>query len=183
MKFKALPLPGAYVIEPAPFVDERGMFARIYCERELTEIGLDSRVVQVNHSRTMTPGAVRGMHFQKPPRAETKIVKCVRGAVFDVVVDIRRGSLSFLAWHGQILSCDNMLAMFIPPGFAHGFQALEPNVELIYLHTEFYSPEYESGFHHADPDVGIKWPRKVAVVSERDNSLPLVKDNFPGVEL
>ena len=183
MKFKALPLAGAYIIEPKPFVDERGMFARIYCECELADIGLNTHVVQINHSRNTMPGTVRGMHFQNPPKAETKIVKCLNGAIFDVIVDIRRGSSTFLAWHGEILSANNMLAMLIPPGFAHGFQVLKPNSELIYLHMEFYSPEHESGFHYADPNIGIQWPRKVTVVSERDSSLPLIKENFKGVEL
>ncbi len=183
MKFRALPLAGAHVIEPDPHVDERGMFARVYCQNELAEIGLDAPVAQVNHSRNSLPGTLRGMHFQYPPKAETKIVKCVRGAVFDVIVDIRQGSPTFLGWHGEVLSADNMLEMFIPPGFAHGFQVLEPDSELIYLHTEFYSPGHEGGFGHDDPRVGIHWPRAVTVLSDRDASHPALSTEFSGIEI
>ena len=174
MRINKLPLEDAFVIEPEPFMDDRGLFARVFCEQELKEIGYTKGIVQINHSVTNQKGTIRGMHFQYAPKAEIKMVKCLGGAVFDVIVDLRKLSSTFGKWHGEILSSDNMKMMYIPEGFAHGFQTLEQNSELLYLHTEYYSPEYEGGVRFDDPDLAIDWPLPPAVISERDRSLPLL---------
>ena len=182
MHFTSLPLSGAYIIEPQPFKDKRGLFARIFCKDELKAVGHTKDIVQMNYSLTVEKGAVRGMHFQYPPKAEIKIVKCLRGAVFDVIIDLRRNSPTLLKWHGEILSDENMKMMYIPEGFAHGFQTLKENCELLYLHTEFYSPECEGGVRFDDPKVGIKWPLEVTDISERDKMHPLLSEDFSGIE-
>lgn len=174
MRFHTLPLEGAYVIEPEPFQDDRGLFARIFCQRELREIGQTKAIVQINHSVTVEKGTIRGMHFQYPPRAEIKMVKCLNGSVFDVMVDLRNSSPTFGKWYGEVLSPDNMKMMYIPEGFAHGFQTLVENAELLYLHTEFYDPKYEGGVAFDDPDMGIDWPLPAAVISAKDRNLPLL---------
>ncbi|MDA3898182.1 MAG: dTDP-4-dehydrorhamnose 3,5-epimerase [Desulfobacteraceae bacterium] len=183
MKFMPLPLSGAHIIIPEPRKDKRGLFARIFCADELKQIGHTKNIVQVNHSGTVKKGAVRGMHFQYSPKAEIKIIKCIRGAVFDVIVDIRLGSSTFLQWHGENLTSENMKMMYVPEGFAHGFQVLEENSELLYFHTEYYSPEHEGAVRHDDPMIGIDWPVGVTEVSERDKTHPLLNDDFAGVEI
>lgn len=183
MKLQPLPLAGAHIIKPEPFKDCRGMFARIYCEEELVAHGIQARVVQANHSINLRSGTIRGMHFQFPPKSEIKIVKCIRGAAFDVIVDIRRDSDTFLCWHGEIITCQNMYSIYIPQGFAHGFQTLEKCTELIYFSSEYYSPKHESGFNMTDPRVGIDWPLAMTVASERDRALPMIDPNFRGVQL
>ena len=182
MKIKQTSLQDAFVIEPEPFSDDRGLFARVFCKQELRDILRGKNIVQVNHSMTRQKGAIRGMHFQRPPRAEIKMVKCLRGSVFDVMIDLRRGSSTFLKWHGEVLSAENMRMMYIPEGFAHGFQALEENCELLYLHTEFYSPEHEGGIRYNDPKIGIKWTLEATDVSERDKNHPLLGEDFEGIE-
>jgi len=182
MKIKQTPLQDAFVIEPEPFIDDRGFFARVFCKQELQNILHGKNIVQVNHSMTRQKGAIRGMHFQRPPKAEFKMVKCLRGSIFDVMIDLRRDSSAFLKWHGEVLSAENMKMMFIPEGFAHGFQTLEENSELIYLHTEFYSPEHEGGVRYDDPKVGIKWPLKGTDISERDRCHPLLGEDFLGIK-
>ena len=174
MNIKQTPLKDAFIIEPEPFRDDRGLFARVFCKQELRDILRGKNIVQVNHSMTRQKGAIRGMHFQRPPRAEVKMVKCLSGSVFDVMIDLRSDSSTFLNWHGEKLSAENMKMMYIPEGFAHGFQTLEQNSELLYLHTEFYNPEYEGGVHYNDPKVGISWPLEVTDVSERDRNHPLL---------
>ena len=143
MRINKLPLEGTFVIEPEPFTDDRGSFTRVFCKQELQSILEGKNIVQINHSLTRQKGAIRGMHFQYPPKAEAKMVKCMHDSVFDVIIDLRQGSSTFLKWHGEILSAENMKMLYIPEGFAHGFQTLEENCVLLYLHTEFYSPEYE----------------------------------------
>jgi dTDP-4-dehydrorhamnose 3,5-epimerase len=176
IKIKQTPLQDAFVIEPESFTDDRGIFARVFCKKELQSILYGKNIVQVNHSMTRQKGAIRGVHFQRPPKAEIKIVKCLRGSVFDVIIDLRKLSSTFGKWHGEILSSENMKMMHIPEGFAHGFQTLEQNAELLYLHTEFYSSEYEGGVKFDDPELAIDWPLPTAVISERDLSLPLVSE-------
>lgn len=180
MNFKPLPLEDAYLIFPDPFKDHRGLFERIYCAQELKTIGHTKMFAQINHSITAHKGAIRGMHFQRPPKAEIKIVKCLVGAVFDVMVDLRRVSSTFGKWHGETLSADNMKMMYIPEGFAHGFQALEEHSELLYLHTESYSAEHEGGVRFDDPSLGIDWPLPVTDISERDRGFPLLKEPVAG---
>jgi len=165
---KSLELNGLYLLETEPFKDHRGQFARLLCARELAEIGLDKPIAQINHSLTRTKGTIRGMHFQLPPHAEIKIVRCLRGACFDVAVDLREDSPTYLRWHGERLTDKNNRALLIPEGFAHGFQTLEPDTELLYFHTEFYTPDSESGVRYDAPGIGITWPLPVCDISAKD---------------
>ncbi|MHA1941158.1 MAG: dTDP-4-dehydrorhamnose 3,5-epimerase [Candidatus Hodarchaeales archaeon] len=181
MKFSQLPLYGAWVIQPETFKDPRGIFARIFCQKELRVIGHQKDVVQINHSLTRKKGTVRGMHYQSLPMAEIKIIFCLHGSVFDVIVDLRKESATFLKWHGEVISRDNMKIMYAPEGFAHGFQALEENSELLYMHTNFYSPEYEGAIRYNDPKVNIRWPLEVSEISEKDQHLPFLADDFRGI--
>ena len=178
MIFNELPLKDAYIIRPTPFEDHRGKFSRLFCQNELKQIGHHKEIVQINHSITKQKGAVRGMHFQKPPRAEIKIVKCINGSVFDVIVDLRKNSSTFLQWHGEILSAENMKMMYVPEGFAHGFQTLENNVELLYFHTEFYDTKYESGLKYDDPMVNISWKLEPVDLSLKDQNYPLFSEGI-----
>lgn len=171
------------MVETTPFQDSRGAFARWYCERELAEIIGNRQIVQINHSRTVAMGAVRGLHFQKPPHAEMKLVRCIKGRVWDVAVDLRQGSPTYLKWHAEELSPENARMMVIPEGFAHGFQVLEPESELLYLHTAFYAPEFEGGVRLDDPALDISWPLPFADVSERDQSHPLIDQDFVGLSV
>ena len=171
------------VAQTAKICDHRGAFARLFCEQDLAKVFGERRIVQINHSRTTQVGAVRGMHFQHAPQAEMKMVRCLKGRVWDVAVDLRKNSPTFLAWHAVELSMDNTDMMVIPEGCAHGFQVLEPDSELLYLHTAAYAPSAEAGVRHDDPLLAIKWPIAVTDVSERDKAHPLLNDSFCGVEL
>jgi dTDP-4-dehydrorhamnose 3,5-epimerase len=175
------PLDGLMLVTRRRREDARGFFSRLFCAQEMAELGWHHPVAQVNHSLTRQPGAVRGLHFQHPPHAEDKFVSCLRGAVFDVAVDLRDGSPTFLCWHGETLSAENGRSLLIPQGFAHGFQALEPDCELIYLHSRPYAPEAEGGLHVSDPRLAIAWPCPVTDLSERDASHALVSDGFAGL--
>lgn len=168
------PLAGLMVVETTPVGDARGSFARLFCARELEPLGLPAPIAQINHSFTATRGTVRGLHFQRPPRAEAKLIRCLKGRVLDVAVDLRKGSPTFLKWHAVELTQENRKAFYLPQGFAHGFQTLTPDCELLYLHTEFYSPEHEGGLRHDDPVLAIAWPLPVAELSARDRAHPLV---------
>lgn len=181
MKFFHTFLKDVYIIEPEPFKDHRGMFSRVFCREEMSAVGCTKTIDQVNHSVTMREGSIRGMHYQIPPKAEIKIVKCIRGAVYDVVIDLREGSITFLKWFGQVLSEENMKMMYVPEGFAHGFQVLLPESELLYFHTAPYSPEYQRAVRYNDPLVNITWPQKVADVSENDQNHPLLVKDFQGI--
>jgi len=181
MIFTQTPLAGAYCIDLQPFSDERGWFARFYCKEEFSRIGHTKEWVQMNHSVSNEKGTLRGLHFQLPPYREIKMVRCIRGAVLDVIVDLRRDSASFLSHFAQELSADNRKMLYIPEGFAHGFQTLTDNAELIYLHTEFYRPNAEGGLKYDDPALGVSWPLPVAVVSERDSKHPFIDKNFKGI--
>jgi dTDP-4-dehydrorhamnose 3,5-epimerase len=181
MKILENPFKNAFVLQTEPYIDHRGKFGRIYCQDELKQIGHYKQIVQINHSLTRKSGAIRGMHFQHPPKAEIKMVKCLRGSVFDVIVDLRRDSDTLLQWYGEILSDDNLKMMYVPEGFAHGFQTLEEKTELLYLHTEFYSPEHEGGVRYNDPRLNISWPVEVTEVSEKDQEYPLLPNDFEGI--
>lgn len=183
MKIKQTPLQDAFVIEPEPFRDDRGLFARVFCQQELRDILHDKNIVQINHSLTRQKGALRGMHFQYRPKSEIKMVKCLRGSVFDVMIDLRQDSSTLLKWHGEVLSSENMKMMYIPEGFAHGFQTLEENCELLYLHTEFYSPEHEGGVRYDDPAVNISWTLVATDISAKDQGYPLLSKDFKGIVL
>ena len=180
MIFTAAPLPGSYVVDLTPFTDSRGWFARMYCKNEFEQVGHTKEWVQVNHSFTGNAGTIRGMHYQLPPFRETKLVRCIAGSVYDVIVDLRKGSGTFLQWFGVELSAANKKMMYIPEGFAHGFQATADNSELIYHHTEFYVPGAEAGIRYNDPRVAIAWPLQVTGVSDRDVNHPLLEDAFTG---
>lgn len=181
MIFKPSPLQGNYTIELEPHGDSRGWFARTFCEKEFEQIGCTKKWVQMNHSFNAEKGTVRGLHFQLPPHAEIKLVRCIAGAVFDVVVDIRKNSPTFLGWFGAELSTQNKTMMYIPEGFAHGFQTLSENCELVYCHSEFYTPGSESGLRYNDPAVGIHWPIEITNLSERDKQHSLITKNFTGI--
>lgn len=185
MKFSPMKLPGAYRIDLEPQNDFRGGFARLFCAREMKEIGLDKRIVNVNHSSTLRKGTVRGLHFQYPPSCEIKIVKCIRGAVWDCIVDVRKNSPTFLKWDAVELTEENDRMVYVPEGFAHGLQALEDNAEVLYFLSEFYAPQYEGGLRFDDPDLKIDWPSDPTSFSHKDGNFPLLaeKGNWEGVEL
>lgn len=176
------PLVGLTVVERARIGDERGFLSRFYCRGGLAGIGFDAPIEQINHTSTRLRGAVRGMHFQHPPHAEDKFVSVLHGAVFDVAVDLRRGSATFLRWHGVRLSADNMRSLFIPKGFAHGFQTLTEDCELLYFHTAAYASDAEDGINPLDPRLSIDWPLAVAQMSDRDRSHPMLDAAFIGID-
>lgn len=176
------PLAGLLLVKRRRRDDARGFFSRFFCTQEMAELDWRLPVAQVNHTLTRHSGAVRGLHFQHPPYAEEKYVSCLRGAVFDVAVDLRQGSPTFLRWHGETLSAANGRSLLIPQGFAHGFQALESDSELIYLHSRPYAPEAEGGLHVSDPRLAIDWPLPVVALSERDASHPRLTQGFAGLE-
>lgn len=175
------PLDGAKVLERKPIGDARGFLERLYCAEELAEILGARRIAQVNRTLTRRRGAVRGMHYQEPPHAETKLVTCLRGRVFDVAVDVRAGSPSFLRWHAVELDGDGARTYAIPEGFAHGFQALTDDCELLYLHTAAHAPAAERGLHPQDPALAIEWPLPIAELSPRDAAHARVTSSFRGV--
>lgn len=172
MKFRAQELPGAFLIELEPHADERGFFARTWCSDEFANAGLPTQVVQSNLSCTRLPGTIRGMHYQRPPSREGKVVRCLKGGIFDVIVDIRPDSPSFLRHLGVELTATNRLALYVPPGFAHGFQTLEPDAEVWYQMTDRYQPGLSGGFRWDDPALGIQWPMEPNAMNERDATYP-----------
>lgn len=182
VRIRSTRLAGVAVAETTFHSDQRGAFGRLFCERELAPILRQRRIVQINHSRTSAAGTVRGLHYQRPPQAEMKFVRCLRGRVWDVAVDLRTGSPTFLNWHAEELTPENGLMMIISEGFAHGFQAIEAESELLYLHTAFYAPELEGGIRHDDTRLAISWPLIPRDVSARDSSLPSTAD-FPGLTI
>jgi len=183
MNFIETPITGAYVIELESFQDERGLFTRAFCQKEFEAIGFHKQIVQINHSVTIQKGTIRGMHYQLPPACETKIIRCVQGKVLDIMVDLRANSSTFMKWHGVELSKENQCMAFIPDGFAHGFQTLTDNSELIYLSTEFYNMKHERGLRFNDPTLEIKWPLPVNVISAKDKSHPFIDNNFKGIKI
>lgn len=183
MKILDTPVDGLKIVESSPHRDARGSFVRLFCAEELAPVLGDRQIVQINHSKTSHAGAIRGMHYQMPPHAEMKMVRCLRGRVWDVVVDLRRDSATFLHWQAYELAQDDARMIVIPEGFAHGFQALDAESELIYLHTTYYRPGSEGGLRYDDPRLAIPWPLHPLDVSSRDLSHPLVSHDFTGVDL
>ncbi len=181
LKLRETALPGVGVIERHALGDQRGWFERLFCDEELQPVLGGRRIRQINRSFTAELGVVRGLHFQYPPSAETKVVSCLRGEVFDVAVDLRAGSKTFLQWHGEHLSADNRRSLLIPEGFAHGFQTLVDDCELLYLHTAPYDADREGGYDALDPKIGIDWPLAISRRSPRDEGLPTVPDDFEGI--
>jgi dTDP-4-dehydrorhamnose 3,5-epimerase len=174
MIFTETPLAGAYLVELERRGDDRGFFARAFCTREFAAQGLATEFVQANMSQSRDPGTLRGMHFQRAPAQETKLVRCVAGALYDVIVDNRPDSSTYLQSFGAELTAENGLAIYVPKGFAHGFQTLAPHTMASYMVDEYYTPEAEGGYRHDDPALGIDWPAKVTVISTKDASWPLI---------
>jgi dTDP-4-dehydrorhamnose 3,5-epimerase len=174
---------GPRLVVRHPLADARGVFARLFCDEELAGAGWTGPVRQANHSVTRRAGTIRGMHFQHPPHAEAKLVMCLRGAVCDVAVDVRASSPNLLRWVMHELSAENGAAMLIPPGFAHGFQTLDDDVELLYFHSAPHVPDAEDGLHPLDPRLAIPWPHAVTVMSERDAARAHLAASFEGVRL
>lgn len=181
MKVQPTSLAGLFEIIHNPHIDARGRFTRLFCEQELDVIRPNLHFTQINLSETIGRGTLRGMHYQIPPAAEAKLIRCLHGRVFDVAVDLRTHSPTFLHWHAVELSNDNNLAIFIPEGFAHGFQVLSEDAQLLYLHTIPWTPECEAGLRHDDPRLTIHWPLAPTYVSERDSNHPLIDERFTGV--
>jgi dTDP-4-dehydrorhamnose 3,5-epimerase len=174
---------GVVVVQIKPFVDERGLFYRAFCDRQLESVLNGQPIRQINVSRTEAVGAIRGLHFQYPPHAEMKLVRCLKGKVWDVALDLRQGSPTFLQWYGAELSPGNAQMLVIPQGCAHGFQVLEPSSELLYLHTECYDPQAEGGLSYDDPRLNIAWPLAPTDLSPRDKSHPRLTEDFRGIQL
>ena len=170
MLFRETKLPGAFVIDLQKHEDERGFFARSWCRKEFEAHGLDPRTVQCNVSFNKVKGTLRGMHYQVAPYAEAKLVRCTRGAIYDVIIDLRRGSATYKQYVSEVLSSNNYKALFVPEGFAHGFQTLEDNSEVFYQMSEFYSPEHQRGLRYNDPAFKISWPIDATVISDRDRN-------------
>ena len=183
MNIRTTGIKGLLVVETQPNFDSRGSFVRLFCEHEFESFIGHRRVVQINHSRTLAVGAVRGLHYQNTPHAEMKLVRCLKGRVWDVAVDLRSNSSTFLCWHAEELTPANNRMMVIPEGFAHGFQVLDSDSELLYIHTDFYKPTSEAGFRYDDPRLAIKWPNAVTDLSPRDLAHPLIELNFSGIFL
>jgi len=180
-KITEITIPGLKVIQRNPVGDDRGYLERLFCFKELEPIIGSRSIQQINHTLTAKTGTVRGLHYQNPPHSEMKLVSCLRGEVFDVAVDLRKGSSTFLKWHAVILSETNRRTFAIPEGFAHGFQALTDNCELLYFHTAAYEPSSEAGLNALDPRLAIEWPQPVTERSARDKQHQLVTPDFLGV--
>jgi dTDP-4-dehydrorhamnose 3,5-epimerase len=181
MKFIETDLKEAFVIELDPIKDERGIFVRTFCKKEFEQIGHHQEFVQLNHSFNIKKGTLRGMHYQRPPFEEIKLIRCVCGRVYDVIVDIRKNSPTFLQYVGIELSEKNQKMVYIPKGFAHGFQTLEADTQLLYHHTEFYNPMADAGINHADKKINIAWKLPISVISKKDSSLPFINEDFIGI--
>ena len=177
------PLKGLKLVTRSRHGDQRGFLSRIFCKDELLTAGWINPIAQINHSYTAKKGTVRGLHFQHTPYAEMKLVTCIRGEVWDVAVDVRRESPTFLKHHAETLSAENGRALLIPEGFAHGFQALSDDVELLYCHSQPYMPDAEAGLNPLDPALAIDWPLAVAELSLRDAGQPMLNPDFKGVVL
>lgn len=184
LELEALGLQGLVAVRRQRMADDRGSLSRLFCAEELAAAGWAWPVAQINHTVTLHRGAVRGFHFQRPPHAEAKLVSCLRGAVWDVAVDLRQGSPTFLQHCALELSPENGQALLIPPGFAHGFQALREGVELLYLHSAAHAPGSEAGLHPQDPALAVAWPLEVTQMSLRDRSHPFMDlTAFEGISL
>lgn len=183
MKIIDTPLQDLYEVNTRSLDDSRGRFTRLFCERKLSPIRPQLHFTQINLSDTKQKGTIRGLHFQHEPSAEAKLIRCLRGRVFDVAVDIRKNSPTFLQWHALELNESNDAAIFIPEGFAHGFQSLSDDVQLLYMHTAAWSQQHESGLRHDDPKIAIHWPLAVSNISDRDADFSFIQNDFAGVAL
>lgn len=177
------PINGLHALQHNPIGDSRGYLERLFCAEELQAFIPGKSIVQINHTFTANRGTVRGMHFQYPPYAEIKFVSCLRGKIFDVAVDLRRNSSTFLHWHAEQLNSDNHKTLLIPEGFAHGFQTLSNDCEMLYFHTAAYQPANEGGLNPLDARLAIAWPLVISELSARDTAHPLIDVEFEGVHL
>lgn len=182
MKFHETPLVGAFTIEQEKIGDERGFFSRLFCQKEFFAAGLKTEFLQINNSFSARVGAIRGLHYQLAPNAEVKVMRCVRGAIYDVIIDLRPDSATYLQWFGAELCAENRLMMYVPRGFAHGFLSLTDNVEVVYMASAFYSPERERGLRWNDPIIDIEWPIEPVEVSTKDQNWPDFDPEWHGVE-
>jgi dTDP-4-dehydrorhamnose 3,5-epimerase len=174
---------GLKVVQRKPIADDRGFLSRLHCDDDFKLMGVNKPISQINYTLTNKMGTIRGIHYQLPPFAEVKLVSCIRGEIFDVAVDLRKGSPTYLKWHAEILSAENQRSLLIPEGFAHGFQTLTDNCELIYLHTAAYSKEHERGLNYGDKKININWPLETVEVSDRDQTHPMIQSDFEGIVL
>lgn len=181
MQIRPTPISGLAIVQTTPIVDERGSFSRLFSSDKLQSVIGARQITQINFSCTEFVGTVRGLHYQVSPYAEMKLVRCLKGRIWDIAVDLRYDSPTFLKWYAEELSPKNNLMLVIPEGFAHGFQVLEPNSELLYLHTANYAPQGEGGLRYDDPRLGISWPVTPKNLSKRDNAHPLISGNFSGL--
>lgn len=177
------PIAGLKIVQRKRIEDSRGYLSRFYCADEFKTVGVHQRIAQINHTFTRSKGAVRGMHFQWPPHAEAKLVSCIQGEIFDVAVDLRKDSPTFLQWHGVVLSDANQCSLLIPEGFAHGFQTMTNDCVLIYLHTASYYSAAEGALNVCDPRLAINWPHEITEISERDRTHHMLSANFEGIKL
>jgi dTDP-4-dehydrorhamnose 3,5-epimerase len=176
-----LPLRGLRLLTRQRMGDSRGFLSRLFCAEDLKEAGWNKPIAQVNHTFTARAGTVRGLHYQLPPSLEMKLVTCLRGEVWDVAVDVRAGSPTFLHWHAERLSAENGHCMLLPEGFAHGFQTLAPDVEMLYCHSAPYLASSEGGLHPRDPELAIPWPMPIAELSVRDDHHPMLDAQYKGI--
>ena len=174
---------GLRVLQRKPLGDSRGYLERMYCNEELAALAPGRTIMQINHTLTGRRGTVRGMHYQRPPHAETKFISCLRGEVFDVAVDLRHDSPTFLRWHAEVLSAENHRTLVVPEGFAHGFQTLTDDCELLYLHTAAFAADSEGALNANDPRLAIVWPQPISDWSARDAGHPILGDEFLGIKL
>lgn len=175
------PLNNLQVIQRKQIEDARGFLSRFYCAEEFKKFGFNKAISQINHTLTKKMGTVRGLHYQNAPYAEIKLVSCIKGEVFDVAVDLRKNSPTFLHWYGEVLTEENKRSLLIPEGFAHGFQTMTNDCELVYLHTAPYVKEAEAALNVSDPMLGITWPLMISELSERDFSHPMINNDFEGI--
>lgn len=182
MNITELDIKGVYKITPKVIGDERGGFFRYYCKNEFSDL-TKSEFVQMNHSFNTLKGTLRGLHYQQPPHAEDKLVRCVKGKIWDVFIDLRKESPTFLQWRSAVLSEENKEMLFLPKGIAHGFITLEDDTHVLYHHTEYYHPESERGFRHDDQKLNIDWPVEMSNISQRDEEHPFIADSFKGLDI
>jgi len=182
MQFNPTPLKGAYTIDLERKGDERGFFARFFCTEEFARMGLVNNFLQINNSLTKNKGTLRGMHYQLPPSAEVKVVRCIRGSLYDVILDLRPDSATYGKWYGDTLTAENRRMMYVPQGFAHGFVTLEDDTEALYLVSATYAPQLERGVRYNDPAFGIKWPLDPVEISEKDKNWKDFNPEFHGIE-
>lgn len=175
------PIAGLKIVERRPHRDERGFLVRLFDAADLGECGWHRPIEQLNHTHTRTAGTIRGMHYQLPPYAEMKLVSCIRGKIWDVAIDLRADSPTFMHWHAEILSPENGRALLVPEGFAHGFQSLEDDSEIVYCNSAPYVPGSEGGVLYSDDQVGIEWPLPPTVISDRDQKHPMIQAGFSGI--